>query len=230
MTDRLPLYEALAVVFDRPGPARAQEIQRTAEALRPGYSDAAEALDAFVGVIGGLASDAFAELHVRTFDIQPIATLDLGYTLFGEDYKRGALLAGLVREHREQGVDCGGELADHLPNVLRLLGRLPDGEVRTELVTVVLAPALENMLREFDPTRLVKKEEVYRKHHKTLIEYAEHEQRTAYRFALEALRHMLKRDFTIQTRRLPVAQEGSFERALDTEMDIESCGPCGPTA
>lgn len=230
MSDRLPLYEALAVVFDRPGPGRAQEIRRTAEALRHGYPAAAEALEAFLAIVGGLEADAFAELHVRTFDIQPIATLDLGYTLFGEDYKRGQLLAGLVREHREAGVDCGGELADHLPNVLRLLGRLPEGEVRTELVTVILAPALQSMQREFDPTRLAKKEEVYRKHHKTIIEYAEHEQRTAYRHPLEALAQMLKRDFAFQTRRLPVAQEGSFERALDTEMDIESCGPCGPTA
>ena len=68
------------------------------------------------------------ELYLRTFDVQAITTLDIGYVLFGEDYKRGALLAGLSAEHKKVSNDCGIELADHLPNVLRLLPKMEAGE------------------------------------------------------------------------------------------------------
>ena len=45
---------------------------------------------------------------------QVLATLDIGYVLFGDDYKRGELLANLNQEHRKANNDCGTELADHL--------------------------------------------------------------------------------------------------------------------
>ena len=68
------------------------------------------------------------ELHTRTFDVQALTTLGTGYVLFGDDYKRGALLSNLNREHNDAQNDCRGELADHLPNVLRLIPKLKDQE------------------------------------------------------------------------------------------------------
>ena len=32
------------------------------------------------------------ELYTRTFDINPVCTLEIGWHIFGEDYARGALL------------------------------------------------------------------------------------------------------------------------------------------
>ena len=69
------------------------------------------------------------ELHTRTFDVQSLTTLDIGYVLFGDDYKRGALLSNLNQEHSRAENDCRGELADHLPNLLRLIPKLKDQDL-----------------------------------------------------------------------------------------------------
>jgi len=68
------------------------------------------------------------ELYTRTFDINPVCSLEVGWHLYGEDYNRGSLLVylrGLLRSH---GVEEGAELPDHLASVLRLLARLPRDE------------------------------------------------------------------------------------------------------
>jgi hypothetical protein len=162
------------------------------------------------------------------FYVPPLLpVMDLGYVLFGEDYKRGALLAGLSAEHTRAGNACGLELGDHLPNVLRLLPRITDPEVREELVSVIVAPAVRQMLQEFEPDRILAKEEVYRKHHKTIIEHAADETRTAYRHAFEALDHMLRADFRLASAP-PPEPITTFERRIDAEIDLESGTSCSP--
>ena len=91
------------------------------------------------------------ELYTNTFDIHAICFLEVGYVLFGEDYKRGHLLVKLQELHREFGVDCGSELADHLPNLLTLLPRLNNArpEEAEALVGKIILPALEKMLQGF---------------------------------------------------------------------------------
>lgn len=164
---------------------------------------------------------ALRELHTRTFDVQALTCLDIGYTLFGEDYKRGALLANLSREHADAGNDCGLELADHLTNVLRLLPRMADAAIRQELVAVLVEPAVREMVREFEPPNLVKKEELYRKHLKTVLATAPGEQRLAYRHALLAVKIVLQRDFSLRAP-LPVVTESKFTSAVGAELGIEA--------
>ena len=189
------------------------------------YPRAAPRLEDFQRLLPKGHLVALRELHTRTFDVQAITSLDIGYTLFGEDYKRGALLANLSREHTRAGNDCGAELADHLPNVLRLLPKLTDLALQEEFVRVLLAPALREMIREFEPARLAKKEELYKKHHKTIIEAAAGETRTVYRHALEAVLEVLREDFALKVS-LPIAQESKFVGSVGTEMGIESCHAC----
>lgn len=228
MAAALAVYAHLARLFEPPGPDAPAEARGVAAALRPDHPAAADAAERFAAALPEDPT-ALAELFVRTFDVQAITTLDLGYVLFGEDYKRGALLAGLSAEHTRAGNDCGAELADHLPNVLRLLPLLADGEIRDELVRVILGPAVREMLKEFAPERIARKEEIYRKHHKTIIEHAESERRVAYRHALAALVEALGADFDLSAD-APGAPARAAERAIAVEMDIESPGPCAPNA
>jgi nitrate reductase assembly molybdenum cofactor insertion protein NarJ len=86
---------------------------------------------------------------MKTFDVQAVCYLDLGYLMFGEDYKRAQLLVHLQNEHVKTGVDCGTELADHLPNVLVLLARTEDPEFAEELGFVILSQAVRFMLTRF---------------------------------------------------------------------------------
>ncbi len=171
---------------------------------------------------------ALRELHTRTFDVQALTCLDIGYTLFGEDYKRGALLAGLSREHTAAGVDCGLELGDHLSNVLRLIPRMADVALQRELVEVLVVPALRAMIREFSLERIEKKESLYQKHHKTLIEVSEGERRTAYRALLDAVLAFVEEDFGVAVE--PVDETlGKFSRSIGSELAIEDGAACATT-
>ena len=153
--------------------------------------------------------------------------MDIGYVLFGDDYKRAELLSHLTREHKQVGNDCGVELADHLPNVLRLIPRLIDSELVAELVSEILVPALMLMIREFDPSLLEKKNENYQKHYKTLIESAPGSDLTIYCRALKTLLCLLKEDFQVTEVMEKLGdwsasrQSADFLGLIEKEMDIE---------
>lgn len=89
------------------------------------------------------------EVYTRTFDVQAIAYLDVGYVLFGEDYKRGHFLVKMQGLQQECGNDCGTELPDHLPNILTLLPRMADQEEAGELVNKLVLPAIDKMVQGF---------------------------------------------------------------------------------
>ncbi|MBL6963463.1 MAG: hypothetical protein ISR55_06550 [Bacteroidetes bacterium] len=89
------------------------------------------------------------EYYVKTFDIQALSHLDVGYILFGEDLKRGDFLVQLQQEHIKYNTDLGTELADHLPNVLVLLATTDDSDFADEFVQFILLPAVLGMIKEF---------------------------------------------------------------------------------
>ncbi|MCC6824851.1 MAG: hypothetical protein IT172_03820 [Acidobacteria bacterium] len=89
------------------------------------------------------------ELYTRSFDLNPACALEIGYHLFGEDYKRGAFLASL-RETQE-GFDLGQEqqLPDHLPVLLRMIRCMDDDDLRGSLINLCLIPGLEKIIKKF---------------------------------------------------------------------------------
>ncbi len=88
------------------------------------------------------------ETYTTLFDLKPACTLDIGHHVYGEAYQRGALLSGLVAEHREHGIDLNDELPDYLPTVLRLLGRLPDTPERTLFMERIIGVAVGRMKKQ----------------------------------------------------------------------------------
>ena len=86
---------------------------------------------------------------MKTFDVQAVCSLDIGYVLFGEDYKRAQLLVNLQSEHKAAGVDCGSELGDHLPNVLTLLSKTNDPDFAEELGFIITSQAVRFMITKF---------------------------------------------------------------------------------
>jgi nitrate reductase assembly molybdenum cofactor insertion protein NarJ len=188
-------YVDLAELFDFPGADYLERVQRVLALLDESYPEAAAALQRFSDALPA-SENALQELYTRTFEIQSLTTLSIGYILFGDDYKRGDLLANLNREHGLAGNDCRGELADHLPNMLRLIPLLKEDSLRDELVTVLLLPATALMMREFDPERVIKKDTNYAKHYKTLIE-APVADKTLFRHAFKTLLLVLRKDFGV---------------------------------
>lgn len=84
------------------------------------------------------------ETYTRTFDMNPSASLEIGWHLFGETYKRGAFLSNLRPRLREFGIKEGSNLPDHLATLLRLLGKLPHEEA-LGLTRDCILPALEKL-------------------------------------------------------------------------------------
>jgi len=219
-------YSQVAELFDFPGPEFAPRGRELLDFLRENYADAALEVEQFLDAIPERTLD-LQELHTRTFDVQSLTTLDIGYVLFGDDYKRGALLSNLNQEHSRAENDCRGELADHLPNLLRLIPKLKDQDLLDELVREILVPALMLMIREFDPERIGKKNASYQKHYKTLIDPAPGSDSTIYCRTLKALMHVLAKDFQVTETITRLSDWGSrpqtvdFLRLVEKEMDIE---------
>ena len=215
-------YHLLAGLFEYPDAGFPEAVRQIKQFLDGAYPGAAGEIGKFLEYLPADDVIAMQELFTRSFDVQAIATLDIGYVLFGDDYKRGEMLANLNREHLAAKNDCGTELADHLPNILRLMSLLTDEELIEDLAYAIVGPALLEMIGEFDPERLEKKNESYRKHYKTLIDTpaVQVEAVTFYKLALNALYLVLKQDFT-RIEIMPLKRESDFLNSVGRENAIE---------
>ena len=220
-------YERLATLFDYPERDYPAQVQQVLDLLQDRYPLAAAELSTFVDALpsDGAAFSTEAlhevqEIFTRSFDVQSITTLGVGYVMFGDDYKRGELLVNLNREYRDAGVDCGTELSDHLPSVLRLLALWQDRELVVEFVEEILYPAVEKMIAEFGSKRMEQRNKLYKKHFKTLIDSSP-ERGTMFRHPLAMLVAVLKADFELSEREKP-EQQSDFLRSIGRELDIEA--------
>lgn len=100
----------------------------------------------FVEAIEKLHLNDLQELYTRTFDLNPVCALEVGYHLFGENYKRGEFLANLRETEAPFELGQQNQLPDYLPVLLRLLDKLEDEELRESLIAECLIPAIDKML------------------------------------------------------------------------------------
>ena len=140
------VYQAIGDLLEYPGEdwdARLEQCKRRVSDEAPAL---AERLLAFALGLDGIPIATLQERYTQAFDLNPVCALEVGYHLFGEDYKRGLFLANL--RETEAGLDLGQEhqLPDYLPVLLRLLGRLTDEELRSDLIAECLVPAVEKMI------------------------------------------------------------------------------------
>ncbi len=225
--ETLTHYEQLAALFDYPEPDYPKQVRRVRELLGSRYPAAAAEIDALAAALPSgndtfspEALDEVPEIFTRSFDVQSITTLGVGYVMFGDDYKRGELLVNLNREHREAGIECGSELPDHLPNVLRLIAKWEDEELVAEFIEEILHPALERMIAEFGQQRMEDRNRLYKKHFKTLIASSA-ERATMFRAPLAAVLQVIKEDFGLSDWK-PPEQDNDFLRSIGRELDIEA--------
>ncbi len=176
-------------------------------------------LQPFTDVISSVSKYELEDLYLRSFEVQSITTLDIGYVIFGDDYKRGELLVNLNKEHQTYGIDCGNELADNLSNILKLINVIEDNELLDDLVNKIIVPALIKMIDGFGDNQIAAKEKVYIKHHKTLLQ--KHESFTIYKYALIALYRALEHDFNIKIQEEAQRSHG-FLSSIKQEIKLES--------
>lgn len=140
------LYERLADLLEYPGDdwgVLVEMCKRQVSAERP---DVASDFLEFCQQVETLSVAELQELYTRTFDLNPVCALEIGYHVFGENYKRGVLLARLRQTELPYDLGQDRQLPDYLPVLLRLLVRLDDMELRSALISELMIPAVEKMI------------------------------------------------------------------------------------
>jgi nitrate reductase assembly molybdenum cofactor insertion protein NarJ len=212
-------YEKLAMLFQYPDseyPLRIREVETILSQL---YPDLLLTYKEFANYVYSSSGEQLEELFARTFDVQAITTLDIGYVLFGDDYKRGELLVNLNREHSEADNDCGNELADNLSNLLKLLPKMQNSALRYELIQKIIMPALTKIIREFEVESINMKNKVYKKQYKTIIEQSKDYGRI-YRNPLMVVYKIIEQDFGYVK---PAEEENknNFTDSITSEIKID---------
>ncbi len=88
------------------------------------------------------------EEYTKAFDLDETHSLYVGYHLLGESYKRSAMLLEFKERYRTLGMEVAGELADHLPVVLRFLGMCDDADVTDEILVEAVWSMLDLIARK----------------------------------------------------------------------------------
>jgi nitrate reductase assembly molybdenum cofactor insertion protein NarJ len=214
---KLSQYQLISPLFDYPHEGYRETMQKVANELKLDYPSASVELEELLKL---LPTDVYEiqELYTKSFEVQAITSLEIGYVLYGDDYTRGEVLSNLNAEHKAVGNECGGELADHLANVLRLIPRIKEQELLNDLVTLLVAPAVENMMKEYTPSSMKQKEKLYKKQYKTLI--IPSVPLGMYLHLFKALYIILESDFELITENKPF-EDVSFFGFLKNELEVE---------
>jgi nitrate reductase delta subunit len=146
------LFEILASLLEYPSSDLNLRVERAKQWLTIQEPEVAVQFLSFRRKIRAFPVDKLQELYTQTFDLNPVCTLDIGYHVFGENYKRGELLAKLRETEAPFELGQENQLPDHLPVLLRLLGKLEDEELRLALIGEILIPALARMLDALSQT------------------------------------------------------------------------------
>ncbi|MBI5539691.1 MAG: hypothetical protein HY951_06500 [Bacteroidia bacterium] len=144
-------YNLLANMFRYPEAKYKMQMEELKELIITNYPHAISNFDTFYNQLSN-TNKINEEYYLKTFEIEGICCMDIGYVLFGADYKRGDFLAKISHEQKESGNDTGIELADHLPNVLSLLPLHKDNNFVNELAFGLIIPAVKEMHKKFTGT------------------------------------------------------------------------------
>lgn len=140
MSELSPISD-LAVLLDYPGAGFRDALERLRSRLAAEQPLAAAALEPFAAFVAQSSDVGLEEAFVQTFDFNPSCALEIGWHLYGENYKRGEFLVEMRRLMMRLGVAEGTELPDHLGSVLAVLPLLDAGEAAA-LVRDRIFPAL----------------------------------------------------------------------------------------
>lgn len=217
-------YALMGDIFKYPTKDIKSQVFDVVSMMRAQYPEAAEALTRYSDWINETEQFEIEEVYAKTFHVQAICYLDLGFVIFGEDYKRGEFLVNMKREQAAVNNDCGEELPDNLGSVLTLLPKIEDENFREELAGRVMIPALRMMLKEFGERRMQMREKMLKKKHSALILEGQRHG-NIYKDAIEALLIMLNTDF----KEVAIAEVKPNVDPLQAAAPVSDCGTCNIT-
>jgi len=144
----LPLVgvlDRLGSILAYPRDGYRSSVDECRKLLAGGDSEAVVAIDSFSEAIADLDETELEELYTRSFDLNPVCTLEVGWHIYGEQYRRGRFLVQARELLSHVGIDEQGELPDHLMSLLPAVARLEPDHAATFAGTY-LVPAVNKML------------------------------------------------------------------------------------
>lgn len=150
--------EGFSAVLSYPRDGYAERAGACARALGDSPEDARDGMERFASFAAGRSLEELEEAFTRTFDLNPVCALEVGWHLYGEAYERGAFLVKSRELLRRHGIEESGELPDHLSLLLPLLVRMPEEEAGTfarGAVTKAVGKMLEGFKEADNPYRRV---------------------------------------------------------------------------
>lgn len=142
------LYNLLGGLVDYPGEDYHKKVSHCINLLKEEHPGNMEGIRPFVSEVEKMGVTDLEEYYTRTFDINPVSALEIGWHIYGEQYERGSFLVKMRQLSRTLGVEESNELPDHLTHVLGLLGRM-EQEDADMFVAKYLLPGLKKMLAGF---------------------------------------------------------------------------------
>jgi nitrate reductase delta subunit len=142
MIESTSLFDALAEMLEYPERDYADALDACEHMIAAEGDEVARPFLEFREKIAPLSTDELEELYVRTFEMTPTCTLETGYHLFGESYKRGEFLAHLREEESTHDIAQENQLPDFLPVLLRLATRIDEDDLRRDLIGACMLPAI----------------------------------------------------------------------------------------
>jgi nitrate reductase delta subunit len=152
MTEFTVVFDSLARILSYPGTDYTERLQRcrtAVGALGPDGRGILQKIDKFIDATKNSSTGEMEELYTRTFDINPLSSLEIGWHLHGETYERGAFLVFMRDLLRRCSVEESSELPDHLTHVLQAVGRMDPLDAR-EFIGKSVLNAVNKMLEGFE--------------------------------------------------------------------------------
>ncbi len=143
-------YGLFADLLDYPDENLLERVNECISQVEPLQQDSARLLDRFRTECRRVGVTGLEELYTSTFDMKSSSSLYTGYHLFGDEWRRSALLAGLQETYRRNGFCAGKELPDHLSVMLRFLGAQVGAAEACDLVHECIIPALFEIVASMD--------------------------------------------------------------------------------
>ncbi|MEE8577846.1 MAG: molecular chaperone TorD family protein [candidate division Zixibacteria bacterium] len=139
------LYDGLGGLLKYPEVGTTAVLENCLTALEESGSPALEPVSKFAEHARSSSLEELEELFTRTFDINPVCALEVGWHLFGERYERGTFIVKMRQTMRRLEIPESTELPDHLTHALEALGRM-ETEEANEFAHLFILPALKKML------------------------------------------------------------------------------------
>ncbi|MFQ5633088.1 MAG: nitrate reductase molybdenum cofactor assembly chaperone, partial [bacterium] len=141
------IFVHFANLLSYPEKSRLAHIEAQQEALEAEPALREKVAD-FASYVMQTEITAIEEQFTNTFDLGAAYTLEIGWHLFGEDYRRGEFLVNMRQSLAEENLPESIELPDHISHCLELLARL-DWEDAKAFANAYLQPAMKKILTGF---------------------------------------------------------------------------------